>query len=532
MAGRCVRVVTAWGIFFVDRRERVGDLWTYTCYDKLIFGDVPYVSSLTYPATMKAVWDEICGRLDYTYDSSVQINASYRIPVAPTGYSMRQVLMHICSAHAACAYMDKAGTLKWRSIKATEKPVFEMSPSDYIRIKQTNPVKSYSRVVVTYDEEDKLTYEAGTGPDSQTMFVICPYATQQITDNILAAIDGYSYQPVSITPRGFPQLDQGDRLQLEVFSSVPWENASISWQDAHFPWDGLSTHETLILHQELRYKGGFSMQVEAPSISEQQSEFVVEGTLTGQVNRLAQNSVRFGKPYYGVTHSKERGIVVDRSDGLADMTLNADELRFRADGQDALWFDIPSRRFKFSGTLEAADGVFSGTIRAGKIIGGTIEGTNISASVITGNTINGGSINGTIISGAAIYGGVITGPLIQTGESYPRIRLNSSGRLLEAESSSSNALVISPNESGVPALYFKSDGNVGTYIQHVSGTGLLISVFQGSATISPGREINLSPGGGFDIRVPAWSRFYGLSNGRSLQQELDSIYAAIAAVRN
>lgn len=128
--------------------------------------------------------------------------------------------MHICSAHAACAYMDKAGTLKWRSIKATEKPVFEMSPSDYIRIKQTNPVKSYSRVVVTYDEEDKLTYEAGTGPDSQTMFVICPYATQQITDNILAAIDGYSYQPVSITPRGFPQLDQGDRLQLEVFSSV------------------------------------------------------------------------------------------------------------------------------------------------------------------------------------------------------------------------------------------------------------------------------------------------------------------------
>lgn len=230
------------------------------------------------------------------------------------------------------------------------------------------------------------------------------------------------------------------------------------------------------------------MQVEAPSISEQQSEFVVEGTLTGQVNRLAQNSVRFGKPYYGVTHSKERGIVVDRSDGLADMTLNADELRFRADGQDALWFDIPSRRFKFSGTLEAADGVFSGTIRAGKIIGGTIEGTNISASVITGNTINGGSINGTIISGAAIYGGVITGPLIQTGESYPRIRLNSSGRLLEAESSSSNALVISPNESGVPALYFKSDGNVGTYIQHVSGTGLLISVFQGSATISPGEK--------------------------------------------
>lgn len=78
-------MVTAWGIFFVDRRERVGDLWTYTCYDKLIFGDVPYVSSLTYPATMKAVWDEICGRLDYTYDSSVQINASYRIPVAPTG---------------------------------------------------------------------------------------------------------------------------------------------------------------------------------------------------------------------------------------------------------------------------------------------------------------------------------------------------------------------------------------------------------------------------------------------------------------
>src|SRR5690606_23912746 len=49
------------------------------------------------------------------------------------------------------------------------------------------------------------------------------------------------------------------------------------------------------------------------------------------------------------------GFRVDRSDGLAHAIFNADEFRFVANGQDALFFDIPSRRFKFSGIIEGTE---------------------------------------------------------------------------------------------------------------------------------------------------------------------------------
>src|SRR5690625_3357462 len=72
------------GEFYIDSREKVHDVWTYTCLDKLVFADVPYISSLTYPTTQQAIWDEICGRLGYTYDNSVVV-ATHSVPVAPTG---------------------------------------------------------------------------------------------------------------------------------------------------------------------------------------------------------------------------------------------------------------------------------------------------------------------------------------------------------------------------------------------------------------------------------------------------------------
>jgi hypothetical protein len=401
------------GEFYVDQRERVGDVWTYTCYDKLIFGDVPYISALNFPNSMKAVWNEICTRLGFSYDNSVQINPAYMISTAPTGYSMRQVMMHICSAHAACAYIDKAGMLKWRVIHAAEQPVLEMGLRDHVRVKQTNPVKTYSRVVVTYNEEDDLSYVAGTGGDGSTMYVICPFATQQITNNLLAAINGYSYQPVSLTPRGYPHLDQGDRLRFAVQSSVSWNDATISWDDADFPWDGYLHHETIILHQELRFKGGFSMQIEAPSISEQQSEFVVDGSLSGAIKQVNKTALKEGRRYYGASINRTDGLVIEREGGAAKAVFNADELTFYQGGNKALWFDVPNNRYKFSGTLEAVDGVFSGNLQAA---GGSFTGELIAATgTFSGNlSAAGGTFKGALQAAS----GTFTGDLSAAGGTF------------------------------------------------------------------------------------------------------------------
>ena len=541
---------TSWiplGEFYVDRRERVNNVWEYTCYDKLMFANVAYVSQLSYPTTMKAVWDEICNQLGYTYDSSVVINPAYTVPVAPTGYTCRQVMGFIAAANGASVRAGRDGTIQFKQFSAEEMPAFQMTMADYIHVRQTNPVKSYSRVVVVYDTEDNLAYEAGTGDENSTLYVDCPFGTQQIANDILSKINGLAYVPIQMDSRGYPQFDAGDVIQFARLESKTWLDADVSWQDANFPWDGIGQYKTIILHQVMTFRGGLSQKIEAPSKSEQQSEFVVEGTLEQQVNRIAKNAVRFGKTYYGVTHSRDRGIVIDRSDGLASAVFNADELRFTAGGEDALWFDVPNRRWKFSGTLEGVDGIFSGTIQGGSFIGGQIEigsGNDVFKADLNGIWLGksdfanapfrvdmsghmvatDGQFSGTIttssIVGGTIDGSVITGALIRTKDSGTRIELSAIGNLLTAYFNDSNYNVINPAYGGGPSyLFYRGGGLIGSIT--ADGFGL---------TITSQNQLGLSASGGIYI-WGGWSNLFE-QGGQSLQTHLNAKANASTAIVN
>ncbi|WFR60875.1 hypothetical protein P9222_20310 [Paenibacillus amylolyticus] len=352
------------GEFYVDDRERVKDVWTFVCYDKLVFADAAYVSSLTYPATQRAVFNEICNRLGWTYDSSVVINAAYQIQAGPAGYTMRQVLQYIAAANSASLYIDKAGIVKFKRFTASDEPVFEMTTFDYSSVRLTNPVKTYTRVVVTYNTEDELQYEAGTGDDNHTLYLENPFMTQSMVNNLQTTLNGFSYLPLTMRAQGYPQLEQGDVISFEQQEGTSWDQTVSTWEDTHIPWDGIVRYKSLILHQVFRFAGGLSMTLEAPSVSEQQSEFKVDGTLTTAVNKLNKEAVKEGKSYYGATLTRTEGLTIEREDHLSKAVFNSDELTFYAGSDKAIWFDVPSRRYRLSGTLEAVDGVFSGNLQA------------------------------------------------------------------------------------------------------------------------------------------------------------------------
>ncbi len=354
MDGRGGRLLPM-GEFYIDNRTKVKDVLQVECFDKLVWANAPYLSGLTYPATMRAVWDEICQQLDYVYDNSVVINSGFMVPVAPVGYSIRQVMGFIASANAACVYAGKDGRIKFKRFAATEQPVINITGSDYTSVKQTNPLRTFTRVVVTYDDEDDLSFEAGEGSDATTLFITNPLATQQMTDHIYAAINGVSYLPITMDAIGFPQIEPGDLIGYGVYDGTAWIDADIPWTDYHVPWDGISHYQSYLLRVSFGYKGGIKMSAESPARSDQQSEFMVEGELEGQIKRLTQSAVRQGKLYYGLTISKEAGLQIDRSDGKARAVFNADELTFYKGTDKALWFDVDNERYKFSGTIEAGE---------------------------------------------------------------------------------------------------------------------------------------------------------------------------------
>ncbi|WP_127539394.1 hypothetical protein [Paenibacillus illinoisensis] len=527
------------GEFYVDSRERINDVWTFVCYDKLVFSDVAYVSSLTYPATQRAVFDEICKRLGWTYDSSVVINPNYRIQAGPAGYTMRQVLSYIAAANSASLYIDKAGTVKFKRFTATDEPVFEMTTFDYTSVKQTNPVKTYTRVVVTYNTEDELEYESGTGDDNHTLYLENPFMTQAMVNDLQATLQGFSYLPLTMRAQGYPQLEQGDVISFEQQEGTTWDETVSSWQDTDIPWDGIVRYKSLILHQVFNFAGGLRMTLEAPSVSEQQSEFVVDGSLTTAVNNLNKIAVKEGKSYYGATITRTEGLTIEREDHASKVILNSDQMTFQAGGEDAIYFDIPSRRYKFNGTLEATDGVFTGTLQgvdgtfSGRLqaasgtftgdlqaAGGTFSGTLLGVDGTFSGTIQAGTIIGTDIKGSTI-----TGSVLKTAESGRRIEIDQAG-WRSIDSSNRKRVSIGYNDAaGMAGLTFfnESESLMG---QLYASSGSFSLIGQSDMLI---RAMNgtLSMQGTIDYSF-ATVQGLGISKIAGLQSEINALWAAIA----
>lgn len=587
---------TSWlpmGEFFVDSRQKVNDVWTFTCYDKLVFADVPYVSALSYPATQQAVWNEICSSLGYAYDSSVVINPGYMIQIAPTGYTKRQMLGYIAGANAASVFAGKDGVLRFKRFSASAAPVMELDTGDYIRVLQTNPVKTYTRVVVTYNTDDDLAYEAGSGDDAHTLYLTNPFVTQAQVNALYVALNGLSYLPLEMDTRGYPQMDQGDLISYSHYESATWLEQVTDWADTDLPWNGIRQYATLILRQTFSYKGGLTQKITSPSESDQASEFAIDGSLTSQVNALNKTAVKEGKLYYGAAISREEGLVIERSDGKAKAVFNADELSFYKGSERALWFDVPSDRYMFSGVLEAVGGTFTGDVTGGRFLGGSIEigsGNNVfkadSSGIwlgdadfadapyrvdMSGNAImNKLTADSANITSSSFTGGQITGSSIYVGSGT--FTVDSSGHMTAMSGEFSGSISASTINGGVitGAKYQTSDtlwprvvidpASIAFGVYADPNNGILIPAYDGGLSkirfLSDGNEstlyynpvvglglssytnlnltgqnVYLTATSGY-IRIPSWSNLYSIGSSVTLQSALDAKINQAAAASN
>lgn len=535
------------GHFYVDTREKNGGVQTFVCLDKLMWSNESYISGISYPATMKQVWDEICDSLDYSYDLSVQIDPTYMIQAGPAGFTKKQVMGYIASANAACIYADKNGVIKFRRFAAADTPSFTMETSDYFRAKLLNPPKSFTRVVVTYDTDDGLTYEAGAGDENHTLHIDNPFATQEIANDLNARLNGFGYMPVEIEARGYPQLEAGDAFNFSnVVNSPAWIQADVAWDEADFPWNGLDDYVTVALNVDYAFAGGLKIVIESPSKSEQESEFKVEGPLTQSVNRLNQNAVKFDKPYYGVIHSRTEGIIVEREDHKSKVILNSDKLEFQANGVRKLYFDPPTEQFKFTGVVEASSFV-GGNIVIGsgnsvfKADGNGIWAghanfasapfrVNMAGHMVAVGAEFSGTITASVITGVQINGSTITGSLIQTSASYPNSVMSSSGNFFKASANANQHVAVLPffAGNGAPEIEF-TDGISG------GGAEIFLNPNNGQLNVMSDKSIRLYSSLGI-IRLNSltevlnWASLYSGATGQTLEQALNNLSSSISGL--
>jgi len=192
---------------------------------------------------MAAVFSELCGQLGIASDSSGVINPAYMIPYKDLEITMREMLGYIASAHGSSIKLTKdTEQIAFVKFLATASRT-SLRASDYFQLQQTNPLKTYTAICLTYNTDGEF-LTAGTGDDDHTLNLYNPFMTQAMLNTVLAAINGYSYMPFTMDWKGNPTIDVGTPLTV-------------------MQRDG-TTFPSVILTNKASYIGGLKSTMTAP----------------------------------------------------------------------------------------------------------------------------------------------------------------------------------------------------------------------------------------------------------------------------
>lgn len=330
------------GTFYIDTRKDSQGVLTVECFDKMLFAERLFIMSKEnreYPMTMLTALQYIVSECGFEVDESVQLNSNFFIEY-PNELTMREVLMHIASAHAGSFYINNHGKLALWTIDTSSNHIITAEQTfDLIKGEPYN----YSGIKMVWSEEGDYFL---AGEEESVYEIYNPYATQAITNYVWGKLQ--SYRAVPYESRGaeiIPGIEIGSKLSV----ALP---------------DGSNFKSEII---QMRFKApSMIADVGYPIFNEIDSEFPYKG----QFSRQIQSKVGLGSWYYGVSITRKNGLQIKRTDGLSEATFNSDvfEMSSLVDGvmKPAIYYDSIARKYKISGQVE-------------------IDGTAIAQTIIVNN---------------------------------------------------------------------------------------------------------------------------------------------------
>ena len=332
------------GVYYIDTRESdtLGETLSMHGYDVLYArARKQYRTDGTtgeWPRTMQAVVDDIAARLGVTVDARTVINQTYKCDY-PNDLTMWEVLQYIAAAHGGNWMTTDAGALRLIPYKLGE-AVADIG-QEMIDWSSQPAFDAYSRVTVWWDDEHAYTAGDDTG---RVLEIDCPWATQAMADNLLAALGGYAYQPYEATEAVVdPAVEVGDTITANGVTSV-------------------------IGSYDLQYDALQMSTIAAPGDRDEDHEL---GDYQGTTSRELARKVTLGAYYYGASITREKGLQIQKTNGenvAGEVVLNADEFAMRAliDGtmQDCIYFDPVEGRYRIAGTVIVDGGLSVDTLYA------------------------------------------------------------------------------------------------------------------------------------------------------------------------
>lgn len=252
------------GVYYVDKKPTTRQTGDYTCLDKMAQAEVGYKSELTYPAAMQDVLIEALEQI--AADSAYECYDGYMVNVEPIGYTIRDILGYIASAHGGCARFDRDGLFTVTELGG--EPVYTIQRKNYnSQTLERDPFQVKQIDIVVTDD---LTISRGEAEPYATIQYVNPWVTEDIADVIYAQLGGLRYHDMRLDMRGLPFLEPGDTVLVE---------------DALDPG---KTFPIIIMRQKFSFSGGLSCVLESHARSYNEGNF----PRTSDLQKLVDNQTK------------------------------------------------------------------------------------------------------------------------------------------------------------------------------------------------------------------------------------------------
>lgn len=183
---------------------------SFSAYDKLYNNSLnTYHSSLTFPATLQAVCDEVCGLIGIT---STNIGVSVTLDEnILDGYTLRDVLGFIAAYCGKNAFLSPSGALQLRWFSASSYTA-DGTRANVPYIGESDCTVSR---LICQNQDGVITSGAGQG-----IYFTCPFMTQARLDTLRNLLAGFTYRKAEVDiPYGNFCLQTGDIITVTTTGS-------------------------------------------------------------------------------------------------------------------------------------------------------------------------------------------------------------------------------------------------------------------------------------------------------------------------
>ena len=218
-----------------------------------------YQSRLSYPATARAVFSEICQRCNIsTMPMNIPDTIILGTKLEKTSY--REAIQYIAQLVGSYAIFNRKGQLEFRNI---QKLSYRVNRDNYVMggFKRKEIQFRLNGIECEVSNNQKLI----TGTSSGNVAKLNnPWMTQMYLDELFSKVQGFQFYPYSLNFQGDPCLDVGDWIEVE-FSKGEYFQAPILVQKISF--DGglhseIAANTTGVSDTVYQYKSPLARKVE------------------------------------------------------------------------------------------------------------------------------------------------------------------------------------------------------------------------------------------------------------------------------